>query len=240
MHLGVLHCGHLPDEIMEQHGPYRDIFARFFEGRGWRMTSWDVVDLDFPGSVHHADAWLLTGSRHGAYEEHDFIAPLEDFIRDAAAEDRPMLGICFGHQIIAQALGARVEKFAGGWELGRKVYAIDGLGEIPLNAWHQDQVLEVPEGAEVVASTEGCAIAALAYGESILTIQPHPEFSPEITAELIRIRGHEPTYPRDRVSAATDNLRHPVDSTPIAAWMGVFLERAVAASAPNLRRRGRD
>ena len=67
----------------------------------------------FPEGIHDADGWLITGSRHGAYEDHPWIPPLEEFIRDAYAAQVPLVGICFGHQIIAQAMGGKVEKYQG-------------------------------------------------------------------------------------------------------------------------------
>ena len=101
------------------------------------------------------------------------------FIRDSRAKMVPMVGICFGHQIIAQALGGRVEKFDGGWAVGRKEYDTSD-GTMALNAWHQDQVLEPPEGAITTASSDFCAHAALVYPDGIWTVQPHPEFNSEL------------------------------------------------------------
>lgn len=91
-----------------------------------------------PPRSHDADGWLITGSRHGAYEDHAFIPPLEGFIRDAYGAAVPMVSICFGHQIIAQALGGKVEKFNGGWSVGAQDYDF-GDEKLTLNAWHQDQ-----------------------------------------------------------------------------------------------------
>jgi GMP synthase-like glutamine amidotransferase len=78
--------------------------------------------MDFPKDIHDCDGWLITGSRFGAYEDHPFIPPLEDFIRAAYAAHVPVVGICFGHQIIAQAMGGKVEKYAGGWSVGPTEY----------------------------------------------------------------------------------------------------------------------
>src|SRR5690606_32956787 len=119
---------------------------------------------------HEAEGWLLTGSRHGVYDGLPFIAPLEAFVRDAYAAGVPLVGVCFGHQLIAQALGGRVEKFDGGWAVGRHSYAFEGVGEVALNAWHQDQVIEAPAGARQVASSEFCKNAALVYGDRAFTV----------------------------------------------------------------------
>lgn len=144
--------------------------------------------MEFPKDVHECDGWLITGSRHGAYEDHPFIRPLEDFIRKAFAEQVPVVGICFGHQIIAQALGGKVEKFRGGWAVGPQDYDF-GTEKVNLNAWHQDQVVERPAAAEVVGSNAFCENAALLYGDRAFTVQAHPEYGNDFIDGLMRTRG---------------------------------------------------
>jgi GMP synthase-like glutamine amidotransferase len=147
MKIGILRCGHTPDEVAATHGQYEDMFARLLADEGLEFRTWSVVDMAFPESPEDAEGWLVSGSRHGAYDALPFIAPLEDFIRRVVASGRPLVGICFGHQLIAQALGGTVVKFPRGWSVGAKSYDWDGLGEIWLTAWHQDQVIAPPEGA---------------------------------------------------------------------------------------------
>ena len=106
-------------------------------------------------SVHDCDGWLITGSRHGVYEDHPFIKPLEQFVRTSIAGKVPMVGVCFGHQLIAQAMGGKVERYDGGWAVGPTDYDFNG-SKVTMNAWHRDQVTEVPEGATVCASNEFC------------------------------------------------------------------------------------
>jgi GMP synthase-like glutamine amidotransferase len=115
MQIGILQTGQSPDALRDDAGDYPDMFERLLAGQGFTFRTWHVEAMDFPASVHDMDGWLITGSRHGAYEDHPFIAPLEAFIRDAYAAHVPMVGVCFGHQIIAQAMGGKVERYAGGW-----------------------------------------------------------------------------------------------------------------------------
>ena len=148
MRIGILKCGQSPEVLRGDLGDYDTMFERLLAGRGFEFDSYHVEAMEFPDTPQSADGWLLTGSRHGAYEDHAFIPPLEDFIRAAYAQAVPMVGICFGHQIIAQALGGKVVKHPAGWAVGPQDYDFGGE-RITLNAWHQDQVVTLPEGAEV-------------------------------------------------------------------------------------------
>lgn len=188
MHIGLLETGRPPIEVSADFGTYAEIFTGHLTARGFTTTAWHVEGGEMPGSIDECDGWLITGSRHGAYENHAFIAPLEAFIRAAHAAQKPLVGICFGHQIIAQALGGRVEKYSSGWAVGAQTYEFDGQPR-RLNAWHQDQVVQVPVDARIVATHPFCAAAALRYGDHIYTVQAHPEFNQGIVNRLIDARG---------------------------------------------------
>jgi GMP synthase (glutamine-hydrolysing) len=226
MHIGILQTGHAAEPIRAAHGDYADMFERLLSGQGFRFTTWNVVDDAFPDSVHDAEGWLLTGSRHGAYDDLPFIPRLEAFIRDAFAEDVPLVGVCFGHQIIAQALGGKVEKFPGGWAVGRHDYAFGGE-TVTLNAWHQDQVTVAPEEATRVASSPFCENAGFVYGTRAFTVQAHPEFTPEVIRGLIESRGRG-TVPDALLDAAAEALDEPVASPELGRAIGRFFrERRV-------------
>ncbi|MBL3569276.1 type 1 glutamine amidotransferase [Rhodovulum sp. BSW8] len=220
MQIGILQTGHAPDALRAAHGDYPDMFVRLLEGHGFTFHTWPVLDMQFPPSIHAAEGWLITGSRFGAYEDHAFIHPLEEFIRQAYSGGVPLVGICFGHQIIAQALGGRVEKFAGGWSVGPRDYRIEGQ-DYRLNAWHQDQVVEPPHDAETVGSAPGCAHAALIYGEHAYTVQPHPEFAPAFEKGLIEERGPG-VVPDETLAEARARLDLPTDSAAMAARIARF------------------
>lgn len=225
MHIGILQCGHTYGAVAERHGDFEQMFETLLAGHGFSFTPYDVENMVFPSDVTAQDGWLLTGSKHGAYEDHAFIPPLEDFIRDAYAQNVPQLGICFGHQIMAQALGGRVVKFAGGWALGRAVYRLQER-EIALNAWHQDQVIERPSEARVLATSDFCENAALAYKGPALSFQAHPEFSPEIIETYVTTRRGTLDYEDARMDAAAAALQQPVDQAFVAAMMATFFKEA--------------
>ena len=185
--------------------------------------------MEFPQEVTDADGRLITGSRHGVYEDHPFIAPLEQLIRDALGAGRPVVGICFGHQIMAQALGGKVAKFAGGWAVGAQRYQF-GDTELALNAWHQDQVLTPPQGAQTLAANEFCAHAALGYGVHGFSVQAHPEFEDSFIKGLIDTRGRG-VVPDTLLESALAQQGGPRDSDKIAARIAAHFKQHAPAHA---------
>lgn len=232
MKIGILQPGHTPPELLSRRGDFDGMFADLLDGHGFTFETWDVENMAFPGDVRDADGWLITGSKHGAYEDHAFIPPLETFIRDAYAAGVPMVGICFGHQIIAQALGGRVVKFPDGWAVGRHDYTTDDGQTLSLNAWHQDQVVDRPDGATCLAGSPFCKNAILAYGDRAFTVQPHPEFSNDLIGDYLSMRRGTGTYPDDRMDAAQDALSQPVENPRIGnAIARFFLTRTAHVDA---------
>ena len=223
MKIGVLLCGHPADPIKDRHGDFHAMFSRLLDGHGLALTKYDVEAMEFPGSVTDADGWLLTGSKHGVYDDLPFIPVLEDFIRDARAAKVPMVGICFGHQIIAQALGGRAEKFAGGWAIGRQEYQSED-GTLALNAWHQDQVTRPPEGAVTIASSDFCAHAALVYPDGIWTIQPHPEFDNPLIREYLEVRGRDAGVPEKQLQETLSRPDLPIHNAQIASQIAAHFK----------------
>lgn len=223
MQIGILQTGQAPDALKGDMGDYPDFFRELLANRGLQFRSYHVENMQFPVSVHDCDGWLITGSRHGAYEDHPFIKPLETFIRKAIAEKVPMVGICFGHQIIAQAMGGKVERYDGGWAVGPTDYDFNGQ-KVTLNAWHRDQVTERPEGAEVCASNAFCENAALVYGDRAFTIQAHPEFKDEFIDGLLRTRAPG-LVPPDLMAAAAGKLGHDNDAAAVADRIAEFFKK---------------
>lgn len=227
MKIGILECGPTLPAISAVHGTYPEIFARLLAAPGRSFAAWSVYRGAFPDSVASADAWLLTGSRHGVYDPLPFIAPLERFVRDAAAGRHPMVGICFGHQIMAQALGGTVVKSPKGWGFGRQVYDMDGVGPLGLNAIHQDQVTCAPTGARIIARNAFCPCAGMRYGTWGLSIQAHPEFGRQIMADFIDIKAQDREFPTALIPAARDSLSAPLNDGQMMAMIDDFLFTAL-------------
>ena len=223
MLIGILQTGQSPESLRASLGDYPALFKTLLQGHDFDFRAWHVEAGEFPQNVHDADGWLITGSRHGTYEPHAFIPPLETFIRQAYADKVPLVGICFGHQIIAQALGGKVEKFAGGWAVGSQTYDFDGE-TLTLNAWHQDQVVGKPDLAARIATSDFCENAALIYDDRAFTVQAHPEFFDSFVDGLIRTRGRG-KVPDPLLDAAAARLGAPLDTGTIATRIAEFFQR---------------
>jgi GMP synthase-like glutamine amidotransferase len=197
-----------------------------------------------PESIHDCDGWLISGSRHGVYDELDWMAPMQDFIREVAQAQLPLIGVCFGHQIVAAALGGRVVKSDRGWCVGAHSYRVDKryawmrdqVSTTAMYAFHQDQVVDCPPSAEPFLSSEFCPYAGLSYGESIISVQAHPEFEEAYERELLEMFSGNliPADVGQQALAAMD-AGATADTRLMAEWFAeFFLSRGACGQAARL------
>jgi len=244
MKIGILETGLIREELADRNDPYPAMFERLLglAGRELEFAAFSVVRGQMPESIDDCDGWLITGSRYGVYEALDWMLELEDFIRELAAAARPLIGICFGHQIIAEALGGKVVKSELGWKVGAQRYDLERhygwMGESPpavtMYAYHQDQVVQCPPAAEVFLSSPGCPLAGLSYGDSIISVQAHPEIEESYERDLLEMFGGR-SIPLDvaQQAIATMDAGTPVDTRLVANWfVEFFLTREMTAQAP--------
>ncbi len=225
MKIGILEAGHPPDSLRKNFGSYGEMFIALLDGYNFSFQLYDVENMKFPNSINEADGWLITGSKHGVYEAHQFIKPLEIFIQKIYAKNIPLVGICFGHQIIAQALGGKVEKFSGGWSIGKQDYKMFNQSDnISINAWHQDQIIQLPKDAEVIAENDFCKYAGIAYKKAALSFQGHPEYGHEFINGLVETRG-KGVVPENLLKKAKLEMNTPLAQKIIADKMAVFFKQ---------------
>lgn len=192
MKIGILATGSNEGELLKRFGSFAQMTEQMLARGGFSFQVWDLCLGEFPESHRDCDSWVITGSPASVYEPLGWIVPLEQLIGDISQARQGLVGICFGHQIIAQALGGVVEKAKAGWVLGVDRYlatekGMPLLGGEPhhLHVIHQDQVVTPPEGAETLAGSEFCSYGVLSYSSHILTVQAHPEFSREYMQALL-------------------------------------------------------
>lgn len=227
MKLAILETGTPPGDLAERYGDYPAMF-RDLLGEGFEVDSFDVAAGAYPARVEDYDAYLITGSPAGVYDKLPWIAELTAFLKRARGRAR-LVGICFGHQIMAEAFGGHVEKSARGWGVGLMTYPIvrhedwmDKASLISVPASHQDQVVLQPPGTEVIASSLFTPYAALAWRDgSAISFQFHPEFSPDYARALIDLRYDRTPDP----DAAIASLDAPNDNARVGEWIRRFLLR---------------
>ena len=223
MLIGILQSGHFAQREGAPLRDYSTLYAEMLAGHGFRFKTWSVVDMEFPASPEDADGWLISGSKHGVYDDLPFIAPLEDFIRKIYAADIPLVGICFGHQIMAQALGGHVEKFRDGWSVGNVDYVFPDDSNLSLNAWHQDQVVTPPPDARTIASNDFCKHAVLAYKGRAISVRPHPEFQSSDIEMLLDLRAPG-IVPSNLIADSRTKLDAPTDNSEMASRIAAFFK----------------
>lgn len=226
MRVGILEVGRPPEEIASGFASYPGMTVEWLGCDRETTACLPLLDGALPPDPDERDLWIITGSRHSVYEDHAFIPPLRDFIRTCFERKRKLVGICFGHQIIADAVGGEVVRFARGWALGPHSYDVDPArapggfpaGTLRMHAFHQDQVVRAPESAVRIASSEFCENAAFWYPGQAITFQAHPEFRDDYMTAVLNMRRGRP-LPEDRVDDALGKVGQPIDSPALAAFV---------------------
>lgn len=232
MKIGILKTDAVRPEWVPTYGEYPDMFEQLFRrvDPGLTFETWDVEQGELPTNIDGVSGFVITGSKSSAYDDKPWIRSLEALIRQYHAEKRKLIGICFGHQLIAQALGGVVDKSPKGWGVGVHRYDVadpalvaDGAGsELCLIASHQDQVMRAPEDAQVIASNSHCEIAGLRIGQNVLTFQGHPEFIPAYSREIMQFR--RPMIGDERVATGLASLETvEQQGERVARWLLDFL-----------------
>ncbi len=231
--LGILEAGQNRAEFVPAHGDYSDWFERALGGnpdRPFALHRYAAHAGALPGSAAECDGYLITGSRHSVLERADWMNAMKSFVVDASAS-RPVVGICFGHQLIAEAFGGRVEPSPCGWCVGVHDYEIHieqpwmdpTLARVSLINSNCDQVVAAPPGADLLGTNPDIPIAMMQIGGNILTMQPHPEVTAGLMTEVYEFR--RPDIGEAKAERAIESLQGPAHSAQVAGWLANFLQR---------------
>ncbi len=232
MQLRIIETGEPPAPLNSQFGGYPAMFRRMLAPLAPEFSfSVTRTHLNEPmPALGEFDGVIITGSPAGVYEGHEWIEPAEEFLRRAAAAGKPVVGVCFGHQLLAQAFGGKVEKSAEGWGVGAHGYKINIAADwmtpmqsrITCAVSHQDQVMQPPKGARILGGSEFCPNGVIEYAQGpAISFQQHPEFSHDFAAALLHLR--KDRIPEARICAGLDSLNGRSDRQILAQWMVKFL-----------------
>jgi GMP synthase-like glutamine amidotransferase len=226
MKIGLLECDDVVGRFPQIRGGYREMFAALLPGFEFRY--YDAHRGRLPSSSAECDAWMCTGSKHSVYDGTRWIADLAAFIRSI---DKPYVGICFGHQMLAHAMGGDVAKARQGWGVGvlpleilkKEPWMDPPVASVRIQHMHQDQVQRLPENSVLLGRSPHCEIAMFRVGETMLGIEGHPEFTVEYGAALIKARRAQIG---ERANKALDSLKDRTDGATVGRWIANFLTRS--------------
>jgi GMP synthase-like glutamine amidotransferase len=226
--VGILQTGSPPPTLQERFGSYSAMVQDLL-GPQHPFVTFDARIGELPARVDTCDAYVITGSASGVYDRDDWIGKLKDFVREASGSCA-MIGICFGHQLMAEAFGGQVLKSPRGWGIGLQRYQVqeradwmDDTRSIAVPASHQDQVVRLPDDARVLGGNEFTPYGIVDYPQRrAMSLQSHPEFSPEYAAALIELR-RASKYTPEQADRALATLREPNDRERVAGWLTSFL-----------------
>ncbi len=230
MKVGILKTGSPPQAALAAHGDYPAMFRRLLGEADYEWRTYAVDEGELPARPEECDAYIVTGSSAGVYDPLPWIAPAKDFLRAAKGKAK-LVGICFGHQLMAEAFGGQVIKSPKGWGVGAHDYEVfsaepwmDGAGPVRMPASHQDQVVVLPPNAEAIAGNAFAPLGAIAYRDQpAISIQLHPEFEPAYAIDLIETRRGS-RYGEDQADRAIASYSGSDDRARVAGWIRNFLE----------------
>lgn len=241
MRVGILTCGRVAENLRSEFGDYPGMFRRLLGSVApdLKFETYRAPIGEWPDSLDDCDGYVISGSKSSVFDEDDWIRQVHTFVRQLHQQRKKTVGICFGHQIIASALDGKVIRSEKGWGVGAHAWRlhdnpdwmVPALNAFSLRVSHQDQVIELPAGAKLLASSDFCPIAAYQIDNHFLAIQGHPEFSPEYADALLDLRYDE--VGAERVAKARLSVKDPVDDEAVAGWIVNFLSgnTAVGQSA---------
>ncbi len=232
----ILDNDNLDPAVVDTYVSYGAMTEKMFAAAGidWRFDRFNTTQGQYPESFDDYDAVLLTGSKADSFSDEPWVRALRERVTGLLAQRKKLLGICFGHQLIAHCLGAQVGRAPNGWGMGRMGY--EWVGPAPLKpaanptlnllASHQDQVMTLPPGATLQARSDFCPIAAYSVDDHVFCVQPHPEFVEDYSAWILQKRPE--SVSADRRAAVRADMALPHDGLDVARFMQAFVEGARA------------
>lgn len=230
----ILETDDLRPEFVERYQGYGRMFEQLFMRQpiAADFSIYNVVEEQYPADEEKFDAYLVTGSKADSFGSDPWIHTLKNYLVERYRRGDKLLGVCFGHQLLALALGGVTERAVQGWGVGVHQYQVrqsaewmsPRLDQLDLLISHQDQVTRLPEGAEVVASSPFCPFAAYHIGNQVLCFQGHPEFIHDYSRALLELR--QDRLGEELYANAIASLDRDHHGEAVAEWMMRFVASA--------------
>jgi GMP synthase-like glutamine amidotransferase len=223
MKIGLLVCDHIQNDFLG----YPELFGSLLPD--YRYEIFNVCDGVLPNTAMDCDGWIITGSKYSVYDDIDWIVELKYFVKEIANTDKYCIGVCFGHQMLGEAMGGVVKKSPMGWCVGvhefeivqKESWMTPFQPQLSLLMSCQDQIQNLPPNSVVLAKSKLCPVGIVRIGERMLGIQGHPEFSVDYVKSLIEDRTNR--IGKEIVRTGIESLVKPTHSSEMARWIENFL-----------------
>ena len=230
MKVGLLECDHVREELLHIAGDYRQMFPALLSKvtPDWEFVFYDVCNGHFPASTDECDVYICSGSKSSVYDQDEWILQLKQFVKDIYKSEKYYIGVCFGHQMLGEALGGKVQKSDFGWCVGVHSFHIvkqenwmqPKQDSLNLLMMCQDQVVKMPPESTLLAESENCPVAMFRVGKRMLGIQAHPEFTKNYDQALMELRTERSG--QTKVDSGIASLELPTHEVTVAKWIRNF------------------
>ena len=241
MKIGILKCDSTNEKFRKEHGDYSDMFISLFQSvePALEFETYNVILGEYPKNLKDNNVYLISGSRYGVNDGDKWIDDLERFVLKLQHRKHPLIGICFGHQIIAKALGGKTELATQGWGAGVQKYQIiltepwmePQLEQFSILSFHKDQVTKLPENAVLIAQNDFCPYSAYYIGEWLISFQGHPELTKDYVRALLHHR--ENILGQKVFESGLKSLEQQIQPKIIAKWILNFIDNGIANKQRN-------
>jgi GMP synthase (glutamine-hydrolysing) len=196
----VVKCGSTAAPVRIAHGDYDRWFLRALAPTGAAVRVIEAhAGAPLPAAGGGADAIVVTGSPLSVTDRAPWMRAAGAWLADEAERGIPVLGVCFGHQLLAETYGGAVARSPRGREIGTVRCALTPAGrgdplfdgvpaELDVQATHEDEVRRLPPGAELLATNGWSRVQAFRIGPRVRAVQFHPEMDAASMSAAVAVR----------------------------------------------------